>query len=116
MPVPVADTIYDYTHTWHSANDRVSYERAFLQGDFEDKQIAQALIVADPSTSNAEISRKMTVPLEKPVRGKSEQLTVEDVINQNYEKDPHINDMHTTDFSGSTSGYSGSSFPSLVMW
>ena len=118
MHQPLPDTVYDRSHAWRwqNMNDRVMYERNFAGGTYEDRQIAQAMIVANPETPNAEIQEKMTVPAPPPRTGIiSEQLTINDVLSVSLE-DVHSHDMHTTDFSGRVSGYEGSSFPSLPMW
>jgi hypothetical protein len=116
MQPQLADTRYNYTSPWYNnANDRVAWERAFLQGDFEDRQMAQAMITQNPSTPNAEIRTKMTVSGTPSRFGYNDtQKSITDVLE--VEPDPHINDMHTTDFSGTTSGKIASSIPSLPLW
>jgi hypothetical protein len=116
MQPQIPDTRYDYTAPWFAnANDRVAYERSFQVGDFEDRQIAQAMITQNPYTSNDEIRMKMTISGPPPRFGyNDEQKNITDVLN--IELDEHINDMHTTDFSGTTSGKMATSIPSLPLW
>jgi hypothetical protein len=116
MQPVLADTTYDYTKPWYNnANDRVAWEREFLQGDFERRQMAQAMITQNPFTSGEEIREKMTVRGVPSRFGYDDtQKSITDVLD--VEADPHINDMHTTDFSGTASGKIATSIPSLPLW
>lgn len=119
MPVQInlPDTRYDYTHPWYNnLQDKVEYERAFSGGSYQDRTIAQAMITANPVTPNAEISEKMTIPGVPDRFGyRIDEKGIMDVLDNNLE-DAHLNDMHTTDFSGKRSGMESSSVPSLPMW
>lgn len=108
------ETVYDTTHSWQ--NDRVEYARTFYGGTYEQSTCAQALITANPLTSNREIAQNMNTPVDPPRTGyQSEPLTIEDVL---YGQQPqsHIGDAHTTDFSGKVSGRDGTSIPTIPMW
>ena len=119
MPVQinVPDTRYDYTHPWvNNLQDKVEYERAFSGGTYQQRTIAQAMIVANPVTPNAEIQEKMTIPASPPRFGYgSEKNNITDIIDDNFE-DLQLNAPHVNDFSGRRSGMESSSVPSLPMW
>jgi hypothetical protein len=57
----VPDTLMDDTHQWNSANDRLEYEKAFLEGSLEEQKMALCLTCADPSTSEAMIRGRLSV-------------------------------------------------------
>ena len=108
------NTEYDMTHSWQ--NDRVEYERTFYGGTYEQNTCAQALISANPMTSNKEIAENMNMPHNPPRSGyETKPLTIQDVL---YDQIPqsHIGDAHTTDFSGKVSGRDGTSIPTIPMW
>ena len=44
------DGLLDHIHEWQNRNDRISFERAFKEGDLEERKMALALTFADPST------------------------------------------------------------------
>lgn len=109
----IPDTRYDYTHPWwNNMNDRVAWERSFQQGDFEDRQIAQAMIVSNPVTSNAEISEKMTANTVPSRFGYNDsEITIRDVLDD--DRLDYLADAHTTDFSGRLSNIEPASRPGI---
>ena len=71
--------ILDDTHTWQNANDRAMAERAFATGTVEEKKMAVAQMINNPTTSNAEISAQLTLVGVPPRLGYShEPPTLED--------------------------------------
>jgi hypothetical protein len=116
MPYRIPDTVYDsgVNAYWTNANDRVSYQRAFNEGNGEQKRIAQALLTANPQTANIEIQRNMNVPnLPSRFGYDDTPLTLPEVLgNEN-----SLSSMHSwNDFSGKDSSYSGTDLPSLPIW
>jgi hypothetical protein len=118
MPVFLPDTMYDSTHTWQNMNDRVAYQRAFEKGTFEERRIAQAFLSANPLTPSSEIRRNMTARRVPPKTGyDTEELTISDIFEGDISGDTnHLSDYSPTDWSGRTSGYEGTSMPSLPVW
>lgn len=115
-------TNYDFTHPWQqeythpwwqNANDRVAYERALAVGDFEDRQIAQAMLSQNPSVPNAEIRGKnMNAAYVPPRFGyNGEELTISDILDN--DDLGHISDAHSTDFSGRLSNTEATSRPGI---
>jgi hypothetical protein len=118
MSYPVADTMYDSTHTWQNTQDRVAYQRAFAQGTMQDRKIAQALITANPLTPNSEIMINMNQP-PAPVRFGTitVPLTIDKVLQGDLDyESSHVNDSTTSDFSGSNGAYESTSQPCLTVW
>lgn len=109
------DTTYDYTKPWfNNANDRVAYERAFVSGSFEDKQMAQAMLTSLPSTTDAEITLKMTVSSAPDRFGYNRQeMGIRDIVNNDFGFPGHVDDSHTTDFSGRVSNIESTSRPGI---
>ncbi len=118
MGYRLPDTIYDsgVNAQWQNANDRVAYQRAFNEGNGEQKRIAQALLTANPQTANIEIQRNMNVPNMPSRFGYDDTpLTLPQVLGG--EMDPNNVDQRAwNDFSGSDSSYSGTDIPSLPIW
>ena|SRR5579862_9670084 len=116
MPYRIPDTTYDagLTYAWQNANDRVSYQRAFNEGDGEQKRIAQALLTANPQTANIEIVQNMNIPnLPSRFGYDDTPLTLEQVLENEMDR----NNTHLwNDFSGKDSSYSGTDTPSLPQW
>lgn len=108
MPYKLASSIWDNTHTWMNANDRVAAERAFSSGSRADRRMAQALITANPLTPQSQIREEMTVPGVPPRYGyNDEALTLNDVFGGRL-PDPDLNARAPIDFSGGNGGYTGS--------
>lgn len=118
MPVPLPATVYDDTHTWQNTQDRVSYQRAFEEGTFEQRRIAQAFLSANPLTPDSEIRENMTVHKVPPREGyDTEELTINDIFDGDISGDTnHLNDYSPSDWSGRTSGYEGTSVPTIPVW
>lgn len=107
MPYRVPDGILDHTHTWINENDRVSYERAFANGDLAAKRCAQAILSADPATPEAVITEQMTAPLYTPTKAPGVPVTIADIFGGRL-PDPDVYNNAPTDYSGGPAGYSGS--------
>jgi hypothetical protein len=103
------NSIYDDTHTWQNANDRVEYERAFTEGNQSRRKEAMALITADRNTPEEMIRERLTIPGTPPRFGyeKNDAPTLDDVLMVT----PPDPGTYPTDFSGSYGEYSGSSVP-----
>lgn len=108
------DGDYEHGATWQNANDRVEWQRTFATGPGEAREMATAMITANPATSKDEIRANMTAQIITQ-RGMATQPTLDDVLGvgaQGY--DPgHLYDRAPTDFSGSPAGTMASSRPSL---
>lgn len=106
----------DYSHgaTWYNANDRVSWQRTFAQGNDQQREMAQAMIAANPDTPEAEIRMNMTAG---PVvqRGMKTSMTIDDVLGVGAQgwNPGHLYDRAPTDFSGTPAGMESNSVPSL---
>ncbi len=118
MGYRIPNTVYDsgVNAQWQNANDRVAYQRAFNEGDGEQKRIAQALLTANPLTANIEIQHNMTTQGFPPRFGYDDTpLTLPQVLGD--ELDPNNVDRRAwNDFSGTDSSYSGTDLPSLPIW
>ncbi len=115
MPVQFPDGVYDHSHTWQNANDRVAYQRSFTMDPVEAAKITSALELASPQTPDAVIQAQMTVSGVPPTQGYDRSvLTVEDCF------DPppgeHVNDYSPSNFSGRIGEFQGSGLPSLPAW
>lgn len=118
MPYRIPDTVYDsgINAFWQNASDRVAYQRSFDQESGEKKRIAQAMIVANPLTSNLEIQGNMNNPNVPERFGyNDEPLTIEQVLGNELDPD-NVNTNAWNDFSGKNSSYSGTDIPSLPIW
>ena len=103
MPYTVADAIYDRTHTWQNANDRVAFERAFAVGTMEERKIALAVLTASPQTPEAFISAELTVPGVPPRYGyDDEPYTISDMFTEGIPRIPQAG------YSGTSGSYTGS--------
>jgi hypothetical protein len=107
MPFKLQDGLLDGTHTWQNENDRVSYQRAFVQGDMAQKRIAIALLSASPLTSGDEIRAQLTAPAFTAPPIPSEPITINDIFGGGL-PDAHLNDQSPTDYSGGGGSYTGS--------
>lgn len=108
------DGDYEHGATWVNANDRVMWQRTFSEGTDAMREMAQAMITANPDTPEAEIRANMTA---QPVvqRGMKTSPTLDDVLSvgaQGYNPG-HLYDRAPTDFSGTPAGMQSSSYPSL---
>jgi hypothetical protein len=116
----VASTVYDadVNYHWQNANDRVSYQREFFTGTYEQRLCAQALMTANPETPNEEISANLDNPYVPDRFGYDDnQITIHDILDGPLaESRSHVADYHTTDFSGKVSGRDGSEVNSLPLW
>lgn len=103
--------IYDDTHTWQNANDRVEWERSFAEGNQARRKEALALITADRETPEELIRERLTIPGMPPRFGFQDGSapTINDVLVVS----PPDPGTYPTDFSGSNGEYSGSSTPTL---
>lgn len=108
MPYQLASSQLDDTHTWQNANDRISYERAFTEGDAAQKRCAVALMTADRSTPESFIRSILTVSGVPPRYGYSDEPLTLDAVFGGGLPSPHINDAAPTDYSGTNAGYTGS--------
>lgn len=109
------DTRYDYTHPWwNNANDRVAYQRAFEAGTFEERQIAQAMLSQNPETPDAEIRSKNKNAAYIPPRFgyNNTEITIKDILDNDLERG-HLEDAHSTDFSGRLSNTEATSRPGI---
>lgn len=114
-----ADTRYGYEiyPWWNNLNDRVAYMREFAIGNPENMRIAQAMISQDPTTPDTEIRSNMIVHSVPPRTGyRDTELTITDVLNHNYEADPHINDSAWNDFSGENGETNSTQRPYNAIW
>lgn len=114
----VADGIYDRSHTWQNANDRVEWERSFTTGSGPTRAMASAMIAANPLTSADEIRAVMTAPpMPAPSGLVKVSPTLDDVLNTGpmgyTTPGSHLYDSAPTDFTGSQGAREGSSIPSL---
>lgn len=112
----IPDTRYDYTHPWwQNANDRVAYERAFQEGDFEARQVAQAMLSANPLVTRDEIRAKnRNAAYIPPKFGYNvNELNITDIIDNDIDGFGHVDDSHTTDFSGRLSNTEATSRPGI---
>lgn len=108
MPYEIASTIYDNTHTWQNAQDRVAFQRAFATGTLAERRMAQAALTANPLTPEAEIREQMTVASVPPRYGyRDEALTIDDVFGAGIPR-PNIDDKPPSDYSGGNGSYTGS--------
>lgn len=60
MAWSIPDGQLDRTHTYQNENDREMYRRAFETGTIADKNMAIALMCADPSTPESVIRAQLT--------------------------------------------------------
>lgn len=113
-------TIYDQTHTWQNANDRVAWQRTIAEGSPEEQKMARDLMNADPGTPSSYIANTMTAFRIPPRYGyDTTPPTIYDVIELSSDdniSDPHASDYMMTDFSGSKARREGSEIPSMPMW
>lgn len=118
MPFPVQfpETVYDNTHTWQNANDRVAYQRSFSLDPVEAAKCVQALTMADPSVPEEFIRESMTAPVVDSRLAQLHQppITVLDCFGPN--PGGHLNDFAPTNFSGKQSQFEGTGVPSLPAW
>jgi|SRR5580704_15842146 hypothetical protein len=61
-----ADGRLDRTHQWQNLNDKVEWERAMLQGAYQERLMDICELCADPATQNAEIRGLLTNPAMPP--------------------------------------------------
>lgn len=113
MPWSIADSIYDNTHTWANANDRVEFEHAFKQDPRQQRLMAQAEMTADPATPEDVIRVNMTAGLPVDAGPARPQATIESVLDGTALQPNRLYDRAPTDFSGTVAGMSGTSQPSL---
>lgn len=106
MPVEIADSILDRTHTWQNENDRVAFERAFATGSLAERRIAQAVLSASPDTPEAVIRAQMTAPPPPPRYGyRVDALGIDDVLGGGLPDPPQYS---PSDYSGGAGSYTGS--------
>ena len=114
-----ADTRYGFEiyPWWNNLNDRVAYMREFSVGTGESMRIAQAMISQDPTTPDAEIRSNMIVHRVPPRTGyRDTELTITDVLNQDFNADSHINDSAWNDFSGEQGETNATQRPYMAIW
>jgi hypothetical protein len=116
MPWSIADTIYDNTHTWRNANDRVEFEHAFKQDATQQRLMAQATMTADPAYPESAIRMNMTAGLPADAGPARPQPTIETVIDGSALQAGHLYDRAPTDFSGTPAGMESSSTPAIGAW
>lgn len=108
------DGDYEHGATWQNTNDRVAWQRTFSVGTDEQRELATAMITANPLTPEAEIRANMTAQ-QVAQRGMKVSPTIDDVLGvgpQGYDTG-HQYDRAPTDFSGTPAGTMASSRPSL---
>lgn len=99
-----ADTQYapELHPWWNNLNDKVAYERMFAEGHPQKMRVAQAMISQDPLTSRDEIRRNMTVGGTPSKTGyPTEELTIYQVLNNDFSQGAEHNTSLWNDFSGS---------------
>lgn len=115
MSIEIANTIYDVVSNsgpfWNNANDRVSAERTFVEGNQSRRKEAMALITANPITPEQEIRERLTIPGIPPRFGYVDNNAP--VLDQVLNITPPDPGTYPTDFSGSYGEYSGSDTPKL---
>lgn len=120
MRIQLPNTVYD-TNTnyhWQNASDRESLLRTFSQDDIQHRKMAQALLTANPLTTNEEIQVNMNQPGSPgKLDERQETMGIEDVLANdiNYNAN-HLNDSHATDFSGSQAGWEATMRPYNAIW
>jgi hypothetical protein len=116
MPTPIdPNTVYDNSHTWQNADERVQAEKVFLRSPEEEQRMQQAMATADPSMPEAVIQENMTNGYVPPLYGYDPTQPTIDMMFGGM-PDPHMNDAHPTDFSGTNAGIQSSSTPSMPTW
>lgn len=102
-----ANTVWD-EKPWMSTSDRIAWQRSLVSDNYQQRMIANALLNADPSLSDAELrlpGQNTNVP---PRYGYTQsEINVMDVLTGVPNRAairPALND-----FSGSPAGYAGSS-------
>lgn len=116
------ETIYDNTHTWQNANDRVAMLRSFTSADNNiDRKTAQALLTANPLTSNIEIQVNMNQPPMPPRLGIGvEQKGIADILaNDINDRSDPVNTSLWNEFAGTNAAYGATerpSLPSVAIW
>lgn len=115
MPTPIQlpDGVYDRTHPWQNANDRVEWERTLGKDPVTAAKISSALIAADPATPD-DLIRASTTALPVAPLSPNEPLQVMDCFGPN--PGDYTHDYAPTNFSGGVGEYSGSSVPSMPSW
>lgn len=116
MPWSIADSIYDGTHTWQNANDRVEFEHAFKQDPRQQKLMAQAEATADPGYPEAMIREYMTAGAPADAGPARPQPTIESVLSGEALQPNRLYDRAPTDFSGTPAGMEASTTPAIPAW
>jgi hypothetical protein len=110
---------FDIYPWWNNLNDRVAYERMFAEGHPTKMRIAQAMISQNPLTPDSEIRRNMTAKPQPRFGVKTEQLTIRDVLDHNYEhENAKYQQNHSlwNDFSDSDGEINSTDRPYLAVW
>lgn len=111
------DTLYDDSHCWQNANDRVMFQREFSEPDPARRKIAQAMIASNPLTQGSEIEANMTA---RPSSngGSHHVLTVDDMFtgDLNGAKPRNMNDFTGTAWGNEGPSSHSDSYPSQRPW
>jgi hypothetical protein len=116
LPIQLPDTVYDNTHTWQNANDRVSFQRSFSLDPGEAAKSVAALTYADPAVPNEYIRETLTAPITAE-RDMVVDRTPPGAMEM-FGPAPggHANDFGPTNFSGKQSPFSGTGTPAMPAW
>lgn len=119
MPTPIeSNTYYDDSHTWQNANDRVLAERVMLRSPQEEQLMDQALATQDPAYPEELIRENLTMQGVPSRYGYQDLRADPPTLDYMFSgmPDPHMNDAHPTDFSGTNAGMQSSQVPGLPVW
>jgi hypothetical protein len=109
MPWSIADTEYDNTHPWDSLFNGPA-ESAFRQSPYTEKLMAQAAIMADPSTPDQVIRDNMMTPPMYDWGPPREQPTIDGVVSGAALQPIQAN---FSDFRGTPAGAEASARPTI---
>lgn len=115
-----ADTIYDNgLRPWfNNLNDRVAYQRSFVEGGSQEKRVAQAMLSQDPLTPREEIRANMTTRNFPSRTGYPvDEFNIRQILNNDFELSAtHVNDAAWNDFSDSNGEINSTDRPGGIFW
>lgn len=113
-PIQLPDSVYDRSHVWQNASDRVSYERTFQQDPIERGKIVVALDTANPEFPEQVIRERLATPPIQPRFGIPQgPPDIDELFSRNL---GHVQDFAPTNFSGQQGGFSGTATPAVPPW